>query len=421
MMNPEGHCISYKCPFVHTDFETVRLKNQILDANGDTYTASCDTCVFNGTFGIEGLLYVEERFRQAATDELVLEEVQYFEKFPRVLRDAALTNWTNLTVGLTAADKTLARFNTKIEEFYRCYCTEDARDVMFEYLRSQCRKPVNSDPQTHVNRMLTLFRYSNKLPGFDQVKDEPAQRKTIFFTFPGKWTRKYMESGKNIPGAPNAPANEMQIITDYMNHQKAFDDAEERKKKESGGKRSSDNNEGRRGGNKKNRSVRPDDPCPLHPAGNHKWIECFDNPRGPNFCGSTSGGSGGRGFRNGGRGGFGGRGNYRGGGGRFGGRFNGGRFGGNNGGRGAYQQPPNNHGQGGYHGGRGTPANGGGQYHFQPGAQGRFGGRQGNGPTQHHQGPTHQDAPQEHFFYDDGFEYYYGHEQNHGWDYAGQY
>eukprot|EP00957_Ditylum_brightwellii_P210081 15364546-Ditylum_brightwellii.AAC.1 len=55
-------CIKYEATFKHSDLERIKLSQSYND--GSTRTKKCP--IFMGAEGIEGLLYVEERFRGIA-------------------------------------------------------------------------------------------------------------------------------------------------------------------------------------------------------------------------------------------------------------------------------------------------------------------------------------------------------------------
>lgn len=216
---------------------------------------------------------------------------------------------------------------------------------MKKYIESdECRKPRKVDPDTHASRIETMCGLTNRLTGSVAEYDEDTTKKAILESFPEKWQREYLKSGKRYQN------DEIKDIVEYMNLLKgmADDDDEKRGKKRSheggsaerirgGGGGDKKRKDDKKGGNKSKR-MSDSDECAIH--GGHTWHLCSLNPRGPNYGKNMA-----RGGRGGGRGrgGYNGRGNY-------GGRGNGGRFGGRggyyssndgNGGRGNYQNQSN--------------------------------------------------------------------------------
>ena len=374
-MSSESHCISYKAEFEHSDLEEVKLRQEYEDDTSRTKKAR----VFTGKYGIEALLFVEERFRKIAR-QLDYQDEQLFDNFEECLQDRAEDDWTNLVDMVQPRDT--ANFEATIQDFYLKYCSENARDVMYEYLRTKCRKPVGAEPRDHVNRLLTLYRYSSKLPGNVPAIGEDQQKLLIFQTFPEKWQRQFVRSGRRMHNET------MQEIIDFMTTEKGIADEEAKESKQkrkpeetSTGSRKKSNNRNTNGGGNR---VQPSDTCPIH--GGHQWKDCSMNPQSNNYRTRTFYRGGGRGFGGQDNGGRGGR----------GGRFGGGRgrgFQGNNPGRGHYHQQHQNQ-----QNGNGNHQN---QYHYGQGqgvpqvqqprnAADRFGGQhQAQGAPQGHHLENH--------------------------------
>eukprot|EP00957_Ditylum_brightwellii_P085083 6469184-Ditylum_brightwellii.AAC.1 len=76
-------CILYETKFKHSDLERVKLVQ--LHDDGTTKIKKCP--VFLGTEGIEGLLYVEERFRSVAQQLHYTTGVEMFDNFKEILTD----------------------------------------------------------------------------------------------------------------------------------------------------------------------------------------------------------------------------------------------------------------------------------------------------------------------------------------------
>ena len=83
--------------------------------DGSSTTQSCD--VFTGAEGVEGLLYVKDRFDNVIENLQMTDGQQLFYNFERILADTALDKWMNLTSGIVAADRTEARFNQAFAEY----------------------------------------------------------------------------------------------------------------------------------------------------------------------------------------------------------------------------------------------------------------------------------------------------------------
>ena len=175
-----------------SSMEEVKLSELIDDMKK---TKSCP--VFDGTDDIEGLLYTEERFRKAARQLQFFTGPELYDNFEELLRETAEEHWTQMTSATPNNALTPDSFNNHMNEFYTKYVDEDARDQMFAYI-DMLVKPRNATPNEHVNRMTTLLRYSNKLPGTDAVKDDESIKKIIFKSFPDDWQITYNPSGRDL-------------------------------------------------------------------------------------------------------------------------------------------------------------------------------------------------------------------------------
>ena len=366
-------CVIYESTVDHQEFETVKLEQTFADGS----VKKKQVPIFSGKHGVEGLLHVVDRFQRAAR-KLAFDAEDNWDNFEEVLDDTAEKRWTNLTGNLTDAQKTAARFIQEVNRFVMGYAGgTTARDDLHKYLRTSVRKPKNVSPQEHADRVETLCRYSNTLPGTEPELTEAQTKNIIFETFPTSWQKEYLKKNTRIGNQTIAD------IVDYMDMIKGFTDGTENNKRKSDD--NNNNNTDNRNGNEKKKKKqktgrggapgkpKPDDRCPFHHT--HKWKQCFDNPNGESFRPS-------RGQNHEGRGQQGGRGR--------------GRGGGRGGGRG-YDNRGGTAGRGGFHSNRGgynsgyQGGNNGGEQHYN---NHYFDGPQNNGNP----GWTQQDQ----YHYDQG-------------------
>ena len=132
-------CMLYEPTFEHHEMEKVK----ITFVQADGATRSKKVPVFTGKTGIEGLLYVEDRFRNACAAMGATRGQDLFELFKEVVQDTAESTWETIVQRNPA--RSVARFNANIQEFYLHYVDGQARDTMMDYLRA-LRRPVKADP-----------------------------------------------------------------------------------------------------------------------------------------------------------------------------------------------------------------------------------------------------------------------------------
>ena len=82
-------CFEYKSSFKTSKFEKVKLKQNFDD--GTSKTKECP--VFTGEFGIESLLYIEEKFRKIASQLKFDTGIELFDAFSEVVSETAEEKW----------------------------------------------------------------------------------------------------------------------------------------------------------------------------------------------------------------------------------------------------------------------------------------------------------------------------------------
>jgi hypothetical protein len=310
-------CIEYKTTFVRTELEKVKIRQNY---DNGTYLEK-QLPVFSGAHSIEALLYCEERFRHYATRSFEWDTgPELFDNFEEILVDNALEKWETICAPLDEDERTVARFDQAIQELYLGYVDNNAKDIMIDYLK-ELRRPIKVTPRDHSNRMETLVRYTNLLPGTEPNVTVQQTKNMIFKTFPETWQQNWIRSGKNLV------TDSLATLVQYMSNEKNFADKRDVDKKGKGkndttssetpnkgngngqksgkGGRGRGRNRGRgRGGNgydrdgKRQKTMGPEDTCTIH--GDHKWKNCRQNPRGERYDPRPTQGAGGGNYRGGG-------------------------------------------------------------------------------------------------------------------------
>jgi hypothetical protein len=192
-----------------------------------------------------------------------------------VLDDVAEQKWTSISDRYPTKDDDT--FKEALEELIISYAGHpEPRDILKEYIKSEdcSRKPRNVDPDTHASKIETLCRFANRLTGNEPEYDDETTKKAIFESFPEKWQREYLKSGRRFI------ADEISEIVAYMNLIKGMadedDDRKDRKRKvdriRGGGDSSGRQDNRRKDGNHK--FMKPDDQCMVPNHFGHKWSEC---------------------------------------------------------------------------------------------------------------------------------------------------
>ena len=219
-------CMAYKPIFEQSEMEKVKLKNSVEiegGRNAQRIVKEKKCPIFTGKEGIEGLLYVAQRYDKAARTIGWTTGSELYDNFEEVLTDTAEDHWENILTDVAEADKTPANFkDVALPAFYRHYCDDDARDIMITYLRA-LKRPVGEDPDEFANRMQTLARYANKLPGIEPQLTEDQIKVIIFNSFPEDWRTAYIRADKSLSTEP------LTKILQFMKNEKGFADKKDNK------------------------------------------------------------------------------------------------------------------------------------------------------------------------------------------------
>ena len=300
LRNLKQPCMKYESSFKHDEVEKITLIQTYVDS---TKKKKCP--VFSGEHGIESLLYVEDRFSSISRQLEYTTGAELFNNFEELMVNNAEERWENIVAPIAEPQRTPIRFELAVDELRAHYCDHEARDTMFDYLRT-VQKPYQVEPQQHADRMQTLIRYSNKLPGTEPELNEQQSKTLIFKSFPFKWQQAYIRSGRNLRN------DTLMALIQYMKDEKGFSDAAESRKRkmdqrnngsngQGGGRnhnrsgsgnyqgrgrgrgRGGQNNHGNNHNGNNNGQGRRSNPCRRPGHHGHDWGDCFDNPNSRNF------------------------------------------------------------------------------------------------------------------------------------------
>ena len=190
-------CIRYVSAFKTSELQQVKLTQAYDD--GTKRQRECP--IFTGHEGVEGLLYVKERFDKLCRYLTYTEGEELFNNFDACLSDNAQEQWENITSELV--DRSVDSFNNAFQRFLRQYCDSRARDDMFDYLTrsDEIQKKHNADCRTHGERIRTLVRRCNALPGTINLIDPNQEKKILFQSYPEDWQMSFERSGRDYATA----------------------------------------------------------------------------------------------------------------------------------------------------------------------------------------------------------------------------
>ena len=189
---PVNYPIPYKRAFTEKDLPTVKI--EVDRAFGQRNNRKCK--VFDGTKGVEALLFCREGFDDAAEELGILNDPTQFKKgYERTLSESAKDTWRTIVAEHPFPDPpTIAHFNGIYDIFVSRIGGRYARDDMWKFFRSsECRKPFATEVREHVNRMGTIKRYTNLLPGREPIITEASHMNHVVESFPEKWQMEFLK------------------------------------------------------------------------------------------------------------------------------------------------------------------------------------------------------------------------------------
>jgi hypothetical protein len=239
--------------------------------------------IFDGTKGIESLLFLQEQYLKACVP-LQFNEDERFDKFEECLTDGAEEHWTNVEPGHNRDND---GFEEALRAFYLHYSTPDARDVMKNVLESFCKKPADTTCREHQNRFETMVRRANMLHGFGNPITSFDAKNWYFQSYPEGWQNDWNTGGRMVRDASTS----MNTITEYMENRKGYYDSrkEDKKRKDKKDTNKKNTYKGKKGGkfDWKKGKKKEGELCRKH-NGEHLWIDCPSNRFGRNYQGDKS-------------------------------------------------------------------------------------------------------------------------------------
>ena len=299
-----SHDTAYETPVRYsTTFKASELQLKKLYNNQDKNKSRQAKCpCFDGSGGLEALFYVLDYFTQAAKNELelvapdeTLDYHQCFQKFKHVLTEEALSYWTDaiLMTYNTKASHTKVNWTLAMKKLKVTFAGgTTARDKILQYLHSnEVRKTLKSTVEQHTRRIIKLMNYADNSQGNSSILTEYERKKILFESFPYGWQANWTNAGKQIA------TQDITEMIEYFSTQKTHSDKEfhQNKKKNSGKtphfqktnfkfkQQHTSFDKNKQKPQYTDRFYNPESKCPIHVKGTHKWKDCRDNKRSPNF------------------------------------------------------------------------------------------------------------------------------------------
>jgi hypothetical protein len=190
--------VKYKSTLKVNELEKVKLEQSFDDGS----KVKAEVPLFTGQQGLEGLIYIVDRFKEACKRLQWTEGIEMFEEFPKVLQGQAYTYWMNeiLTTFPDEDDQTPETFQEAIDMLKISFGGGTlARNHILQYIQTnECKKPRKSTVEEHVRRITTLVSLANQSAGTDAVVTNVKLNELLLSTMPNQWQQNFKLSGHTI-------------------------------------------------------------------------------------------------------------------------------------------------------------------------------------------------------------------------------
>jgi hypothetical protein len=190
--------VKYKSTFKISELEKVKLEQSFDDGS----KVKTEVPLFTGQQGLEGLVYIVDRFKDACKILDWTEGNEMFEGFAKVLQGQAYTYWVDevLVAFPTEDDQMLEAFQEAIDMLKVSFSGGTlARNHILQYIQSNdCKKPHKATVEEHVRRITTLVSLANQSVGTDAQVMKVKLNELLLSTMPNKWQQNFKLSGHTI-------------------------------------------------------------------------------------------------------------------------------------------------------------------------------------------------------------------------------
>ena len=182
---------------------------------------------------------------------------------------------------------TVQSFEQAIQDFVACHSTEQDRHELVQQLRHPT-KPRDLGVQAFYYRLVELNSAVSILPGDDAPLTDDQLKQAFYDGMPPSWRERFINSGSLFNQMTRAEIiryfrnQEKQALLKQRENEDTIRRVNKTKKRPVNDSHKSKNNKAQDKSsfheNKRQKGrISDDDPCPIHPNGNHTWGECRCN------------------------------------------------------------------------------------------------------------------------------------------------
>ena len=189
--------VAYKSTFKISELEKVKLEQSFEDGT----KVKMEVPLFTGQQGLEGLVYIVDRFKDACKALDWVEGNEMFEGFSKVLKCQAYSYWVDEILSkYPGEDQSPDTFKHAVDMMKISFGGGTlARNHILQYiLTNDCKKPRKSTVEEHVRRITNLVSLANQSAGTDAEVTKVKLNELLLATMPSQWQQNFKLSGHTI-------------------------------------------------------------------------------------------------------------------------------------------------------------------------------------------------------------------------------
>ena len=189
--------VTYKSTFKISELEKVKLEQPFEDGT----KVKMEVPLFTGQQGLEGLVYIVDRFKDACKALDWVEGTELFQGFAKILQGQAYSYWIDeILTKFPEEEQSIETFEEAIGMMKISFGGGTlARNHILQYIQTNdCKKPRKPTVEEHVRRISALVSLANQSAGTDAVVTKTKLNELLLVTMPSQWQQNFKLSGHTI-------------------------------------------------------------------------------------------------------------------------------------------------------------------------------------------------------------------------------
>jgi hypothetical protein len=184
--------VTYKSTFKISELEKVKLEQHFEDGK-----VKVEVPLFMRQQGLEGLVYIVDRFKDDCKELEWSEGEEMFQGFAKILQGQAYSFWCDEVLKkFPQEEQTQENFQDAIDMMKIFFGGGTlARNHILQYIQTNdCKKPRETTVEEYMRRITTLVSLANQSTGTDAEVTKVRFNELLFSTMPNQWKREFESS-----------------------------------------------------------------------------------------------------------------------------------------------------------------------------------------------------------------------------------